>query len=62
VNKVSCFEHPGAASLSRYDDDIGQLDGLVENECLSSRSQNGHSNAGYTSDDGPHQCHYRQDP
>jgi len=62
VNKVSCFESPGAIGTGGNDYDVGGLHGLVvENKCPSGGAQNLSPDARYTNRHSARQHKYRHD-
>ncbi len=51
LNKVGSFEHPGAARIKGYDDDVGRRDRFFSHKGPSCGPQNRFTNAGNTNDD-----------
>ena len=62
VNKVGRFEDPGAVGINGHDDDVGRLDGIVDNEDPSGGPEHRSSNGGDPDDDRPRQHDHRRDP
>jgi hypothetical protein len=59
LHEIRRFEHPRAAGIKRYDNDVGGRDRLVDHKCPSCGSQNRLPNGGNSNDGRRGQCdHY----
>ena len=62
LHEVRCFERPGTAGVSRYDDDIGGRDGIVDDERPSCGPQDRLTKRGDSNDGSSGQRDRYQDP